>query len=390
MIHAEGPLLSIDLDERTSRTEAVDGVLASYVGGRGVATRLAHERIPFDAAPLGPENRLYLATGPMQASKMSFTGRMNATAVSPLTDGLASSNAGGFLSRNFADAGYAVVEIRGAADELTMLHVTDDGVEFEAVPDLAGAEVPAITDHVESRFDDYGPDNVAGIGPAGENEVRFASIMTSETRAFGRGGPEVRTESPGEPFDESTGMEIPQVDVGRSERKRRPADVEPGRLPEPPPQAPQAPQRRPGLGRRVGRERANRQYHPQGGASRANEEPVLSGDHFDDVEGRDQRGTTVGDGRQPPRRQPAVGHPGTEVGDPNDPTHPERVDSDGSGDGPVVARDCRTPTGRRIRRVVRRARRGRRYASIAQEAPPRDLGTVARIRASMVPTRPCE
>jgi aldehyde:ferredoxin oxidoreductase len=188
MIHASGELLSIDLGQRTFHTEPIDEVLESYVGGRGVATRLAHERIPFDAEPMGPENRLYLATGPMQVSTMSFTGRMNATAVSPLTGGLLSSNAGGFLSRNFADAGYAAVEIRGESDELVAVHVTDEGVEFEPVPDLEAAEVPAVTDHVEAYDDEYGPDNVACIGPAGENVVRFASIMTSETRAFGRGG----------------------------------------------------------------------------------------------------------------------------------------------------------------------------------------------------------
>ena len=187
MLHAEGPLLSIDLNQHEATTEDVDDVLQEFVGGRGVATRLAHERIPFDADPLGPENRLYLATGPLQLSRMSFTGRMNATALSPLSDGLASSNAGGFLSRNFAGAGYAAVELTGASDELVVVHVTDEGVEFEAVPALEGAEVSAVTKHVtESRG--LEAEHIACIGPAGENEVRFASIMTTESRAFGRGG----------------------------------------------------------------------------------------------------------------------------------------------------------------------------------------------------------
>jgi len=187
MLHAEGPLLSIDLTEHEAATEDVDDVLQAYVGGRGVATRLAHERIPFDADPLGPENRLYLTTGPLQLSRMSFTGRTNATALSPLSDGLASSNAGGFLSRNFAGAGYAAVELTGASDELVVVHVTDDGVEFEAVPELEGAAVSAVTEAMAERHG-LGPENVASIGPAGENLVRFASIMTTDTRAFGRGG----------------------------------------------------------------------------------------------------------------------------------------------------------------------------------------------------------
>ncbi|MWG33408.1 aldehyde ferredoxin oxidoreductase family protein [Halomarina oriensis] len=187
MLHAKGDLLSIDVSDRTTTTTDVDDVLESFIGGRGVATRLAHERVPFDVDPLGPDNRLLFTTGPMQASTMSFTGRMNATAVSPLTNGLCSSNAGGFLSRNFADTGYSAVEFVGAADELLTVHVTDEGVEFVPTPDLAGATVSETLGTLEREFD-VSADQTAVVGPAGENEVRFASIMTSKERAFGRGG----------------------------------------------------------------------------------------------------------------------------------------------------------------------------------------------------------
>jgi aldehyde:ferredoxin oxidoreductase len=187
MRHAQGPLLSIDLSDHTAVEEDVTDVLASFVGGRGVGTKLAHDRVPFDADPLGEENRLYLTTGPLQYSGMSFTGRMNATAVSPLTDGLLSSNAGGFLSRNFTATGYGAVELVGESDDLVALHVSDTGVEFEPVPDLAAATVSETVAYAEETRD-LGADHTACIGPAGENAVRFASIMTSESRAFGRGG----------------------------------------------------------------------------------------------------------------------------------------------------------------------------------------------------------
>ncbi|ELY84725.1 aldehyde ferredoxin oxidoreductase family protein [Natrinema altunense] len=187
MRHVRGPLCSIDVGDRTVETEGIDDVLESYVGGRALGTKLAHERVPFDADPLGADNRLYFATGPMQHSTMSFTGRMSATGVSPLTDGLLSSNAGGFLSRNFTGTGYSAVEITGASDDLVVVHVTDESVEFEAVPDLAEATVPETCEYLEDEHD-LGPEHTAVIGPAGENEVRFASVMTSEERAFGRGG----------------------------------------------------------------------------------------------------------------------------------------------------------------------------------------------------------
>ena len=187
MLHARGPLLSIDLTDHAATEEDVDDVLESFIGGRGVGTKLAHERIPFDADPFGPENRAYLSTGPLQMTRMSFTGRMNMTGLSPLTDGLLSTNAGGYLSRNFVGTGISVLELVGASDELLAVHVTDEGVEFEEVPGLEGALVPEVSDHVaETRG--LGPEHCVAVGPAGENLVRFASVMTFDSRAFGRGG----------------------------------------------------------------------------------------------------------------------------------------------------------------------------------------------------------
>jgi aldehyde:ferredoxin oxidoreductase len=187
MLHAKGPLLEVDLAERTATRTDIDDLLAATVGGRATATHLAHDRIPFDADPLGPENRAYLSTGPLQHSRMSFTGRMNMTSLSPLTDGLCSTNAGGYLSRNFADTGISALELVGESDELLAVHVRDDGVTFEPVPELEGALVPEVSDYAAERHD-LGPEHCVAIGPAGENLVRFASVMTFDSRAFGRGG----------------------------------------------------------------------------------------------------------------------------------------------------------------------------------------------------------
>ncbi|MFO7926291.1 MAG: aldehyde ferredoxin oxidoreductase C-terminal domain-containing protein [Halobacteriota archaeon] len=187
MLHAKGPLLTVDVGERTSTRTDIDHILERFVGGRAVATALAHDRIPFDADPFGPENRAYLSTGPLQQSRMSFTGRMNMTGLSPLTDGLVSTNAGGYLSREFTGTGISTLELVGESDELLLVHVTDGGVEFEEVPELSGALVPEVSEHVaETR--DLGREHCITIGPAGENLVRFASVMTFDSRAFGRGG----------------------------------------------------------------------------------------------------------------------------------------------------------------------------------------------------------
>jgi aldehyde:ferredoxin oxidoreductase len=187
MIHSKGPLLSLDVGAREATEVNVDEELSEFVGGRGLCTKLAHDRIPFDADPFGAENRVYFGTGPLQQSQMSFTGRMSCTGLSPLTGGLLSANAGGYLTRNFVGTGYPAVEVTGASDELLVVHVTDEGVEFVEAPELEQATVPEVTGYVQ-RERDLDAENIVCIGPAGENLVRYACVMTYESRAFGRGG----------------------------------------------------------------------------------------------------------------------------------------------------------------------------------------------------------
>jgi len=191
MLHAEGPLLTVDVSDRSAERTTIDDILEDTIGGRATATALAHDRIPFDADPFGPENRAYLSTGPLQMSRMSFTGRINMTGLSPLTDGLVSTNAGGYLSRNFSGAGLSVFEVVGESNELLAIHVTDsdDGpeVRFEEVPELEGARTSAVSEYMDEHHG-LGPENCITIGPAGENLIRYASVMTFDSRAFGRGG----------------------------------------------------------------------------------------------------------------------------------------------------------------------------------------------------------
>ena len=91
------------------------------------------------------------------------------------------------MSRNFADTGYSAVELVGACDELTAIHVRDDGVTFESVPELEGALVSEVTEYMEEEHD-LDAENIACIGPAGENQVRFSAMTwaCSQVTSSGR------------------------------------------------------------------------------------------------------------------------------------------------------------------------------------------------------------
>ena len=212
MIHAKGPLLSIDVTDRTTTETRITPLLESFVGGRGVATKLAHDRIPFDVDPISPSNRIYFTTGPLQTATMSFTGRMNCTSVSPLTDGLLSSNAGGFLSGHFVGTGYSAVELTGKSDEFLAIHVSDTGVRFEPIPELTDALVSEVSDYMDAEHG-VESDQIVAIGPAGEHQVRYASIMTSDSRAFGRGGLGAVLGAKNVKCITFTGESVPDIDI---------------------------------------------------------------------------------------------------------------------------------------------------------------------------------
>ena len=82
-----GKLLDVDLSAGEVSERAIDeGVLRDYVGGSGLAAKLfVDDDVPVDCDPLGPDNNLYLITGPFTGTGFPASSRYGAAAKSPLT-----------------------------------------------------------------------------------------------------------------------------------------------------------------------------------------------------------------------------------------------------------------------------------------------------------------
>ncbi len=76
-------------------------------GGRLLTGQLVTEHVPPTADPLGPDNILALAAGPLAGLRVSTGGRLSIGAKSPLTRGIKESNAGGMASDSLAALGYS-------------------------------------------------------------------------------------------------------------------------------------------------------------------------------------------------------------------------------------------------------------------------------------------
>lgn len=182
-----GSYLEVDLTRgEVEVCETPEALVEGYLGGNGVGTRLLWDRVPPEADPLGEQNLLVVATGPLCGTLVPNGGRVEFVAKSPLTGIYGDSNSGGFLGPELKFAGFDFVVISGRSPEPVYLWITDGRAEIRSARHLWGK------DCLETEFElqrELGPEvKVASVGPAGERLVRFACISVSYQRQAGRCG----------------------------------------------------------------------------------------------------------------------------------------------------------------------------------------------------------
>ena len=127
-----GILLRINLSTGKIDKEDMDMQdILDFVGGRGFGIKYLYQEVPAYADPLGPQNKLILATGVLAGTSALTASRWVACTKSPLTGCYARASAGGDFGAWMKFAGYDFFLIEGAADKPVYVHVTRDGVQIE-------------------------------------------------------------------------------------------------------------------------------------------------------------------------------------------------------------------------------------------------------------------
>jgi aldehyde:ferredoxin oxidoreductase len=183
-----GRMLRVDLTGRQFHIEPVDpSWIKPVIGGRAANSKRLFEELKPECDPLGPENILLFGVGPLTGSFLTASAYYTVTAKSPLTGILGDSAAGGQFGAEMKLTGFDQIIITGKADRLVYLFVTDEGAEFVDCPDYRGKKIIETTEAIRREQGDSAI-QVAAIGPAGENCVAFAAIVSSGNRANGRTG----------------------------------------------------------------------------------------------------------------------------------------------------------------------------------------------------------
>ena len=183
-----GKILRVSLSDRSLSTETIDALFCrKYLGGAGFAVYFLWKELQPGVDPLGPDNKLVFALGPLTGVQLPGSSRYCIGAKSPLTGGIAKSEVGGFWGAELKRAGYDTLIIEGKAEKPVYLWIHDDEVSIKDASHLWGKNTKETQEAIRAELGDKLV-KVALIGAAGENLVRYACIMDGLHDTAGRGG----------------------------------------------------------------------------------------------------------------------------------------------------------------------------------------------------------
>jgi aldehyde:ferredoxin oxidoreductase len=181
-------VLHVNLTDRSfSIEEPSISFYRRYLGGRGFIAYYLLKLVPAGADPLGPENVIVFAGSVVTGTLLPGTSRFSVGAKSPLTNGYGEGESGGPWGPELKAAGYDAIVVHGSSETPVYIFVEDGKVDFCDASSIWGTDTGKAMDWIRKRHNDE-KIQVTGIGQAGENLVRIASIMSKAKHAIGRGG----------------------------------------------------------------------------------------------------------------------------------------------------------------------------------------------------------
>ena len=183
-----GKTLLVDLSRQKIITEpSNEEFAATYIGGSGYACRLALDNLASSTEPLSPENVLVFATGPLVGTAAPNAGRHVVCGRSPLTRLWGESYSGGVFGAKMKFAGFDVIVVKGRAAKPTYISVKDGRADLKNGGQLVGEDTQSTQTLIKEELHDRAA-SVSCIGKAGENLVKYATIINDWNRAAGRTG----------------------------------------------------------------------------------------------------------------------------------------------------------------------------------------------------------
>ena len=182
-----GKVMLIDLSkESVEEYPWTDKDRELYVGGKIMAAAILERQLTGSEEAFSDENLIIISTGPMSGTGAPSSARFNVSGISPLTGILASSNCGGSFGLHLKKAGYDAIILKGRCSSHKWLEIRENEFLFHDAADLWGTRTGECQALLSEKMGSTRFGKLC-IGPAGENLVKYASVISDE-RAAGRTG----------------------------------------------------------------------------------------------------------------------------------------------------------------------------------------------------------
>ena len=183
-----GKILRADLSrEKISVESPGDVFYRRYIGGEGFVAYFLLKELKPGIDPLGPENKLIFAAGPLTGTSVAGSGRNSVGAKSPLTGGFGEAEVGGYWGAELKHTGFDAIILEGKAESPVYLWVHDGEAEIRNASHLWGKVTGDSQRIIREELGDK-LIRVAQIGPGGEKLVRYACVINDLHHAAGRTG----------------------------------------------------------------------------------------------------------------------------------------------------------------------------------------------------------
>lgn len=184
----DNQIATINLTTGDVRLEEITRELrTNYIGGPGINTKILYDSDAADHDALSEKNLLIFGIGPSVGTGLPASNRCTITAKSPITDAYGDSNLGGEFNVRLRTVGIDHLVFSGRSDHpVYVLIKSNRKIEILDASELWGMYTEKVTELLTER---HGKGSeVTCIGPAGENLVRFASVIMSKCHVAGRTG----------------------------------------------------------------------------------------------------------------------------------------------------------------------------------------------------------
>jgi aldehyde:ferredoxin oxidoreductase len=182
-----GRVVHVDLGQATNQIETPSpSFWRLYAGGGLLASYYLLKHCPPKADPFDPANLLIVTSSVIAGHPYAGLARCTFAAKSPLTNGVGETRCEGPFGSALKQSGFDSLIVHGAAITPSILLIDHGQVSIIAAPQLWGLSVGETVDQLEATYGQAIA--TAVIGPAGENRVRYASIVTNRGHQAARMG----------------------------------------------------------------------------------------------------------------------------------------------------------------------------------------------------------